>query len=177
MKIKQLLNEAWDKRRSKNYDEALGLVKKAEDLSKEDDYNSLGRIFHIYMQLEYDQGNFSTALKFCQKSLEYYRKTDDHSKIVHSLRHIADLQREMGHDADSENNYREVIDIYRTNSKLHVGNLANALRGFGLVLEKRDKINEAISVWEETKELYQKSGIQAGVDEANDKVESLRHKS
>lgn len=174
METKQLLNEAWDKRRSKKYDEALGLVKKAQDLSKEDDYDSLGRIFHVYMQLEYDQDNFSTALKYCQKSLEYYRKTDDSSKIAHSLRHVADLQREMGQDASSESNYREVIDIYRTISKMNAGNLANALRGFALVLEQRDKITEAISVWEETRELYKKCGIQAGVSEAGDKLESLR---
>jgi len=174
METKQLLNEAWDKRRSKKYDEALGLVRKAQDVSKEDDYDSLGRVFHVYMQLEHDQGNFSKALKFCQKSLEYYRKTEDPLKIAHSLRHVADLQREIGQDADSERNYREVIDIYRTNPKLNLGNLANALRGFALVLEQRDRIKEAIPVWEETKDLYQKCGIQAGVDEAEGKLESLR---
>jgi len=174
METKQLLNEAWDKRRSKKYDEALGIVRRAQDLSKEDDYDSLGRVFHVYMQLEHDQGNFSIALDLCQKSLEYYRKTNDPANIAHSLRHVADLQREMGQDVDSESNYREVINIYRTNPKLNVGNLANALRGFALVLEQRDKITEAISTWEETKDLYQKCGIQAGVDEAEGKLESLR---
>jgi len=101
MEIKQLLHKAWDKRRSKKYDEALDLVRKAQELSKADDYDSLGRVFHVYMQLEHDRGNFSTALNYCQTSLEYYKKTEDPSKIAHSLRHVADLQRELGQDADS----------------------------------------------------------------------------
>ena len=173
MKTKQLLKEAWDKRCSKKYDEAVGLLRKAQDLINEDDYDSLGRIFHVYMQLEHDQGHLSTALRFSQKSLEYYKRTEDSLKFAHSLRHVADLQREVGQEADSERNYREAIDIYRTHPKLNVGILANALRGYALVLEQRGKITEAISIWKKTKNLYKKCGVQAGVEEAEDKLESL----
>jgi len=63
--------------------------------------------------------------------------------------------------------------MYRTNPKLNRENFANALRGFALVLEQRHKIKEALSVWKETKDLYQKCGIQAGVDEAENKLDSL----
>ena len=41
----------------------------AQELSKDDDYNSLGRIFHLYAQFESDHDNLAKALEFCQQSL------------------------------------------------------------------------------------------------------------
>ena len=154
LSIKELLEEAWAKRREGKYDEARHLVKEAQGICKDDDHNFLGRIFHIYMQFESDQDNYSKALEFCQKSLWFYRKDKNLDKIAHSTRHIADLQRHLGQEADSEGNYREAIANYKGNSNTYKGDLANALRGFGLLLEKRGKIEEAIAIWKETKELY-----------------------
>jgi len=94
-------------------------------------------------------------------------------RIAHSTRHIADLQYQLGQDADSEQNYRESISIYKGNPSTYNGDLANALRGFGLLLERCGKIEEAIVIWEETKELYLACNLQAGVDEANQKLDSL----
>ncbi len=70
-------------------------------------------------------------------------------------------------------NYREAILIYKNNPNIHNGDLTNALRGFGLVLEKRREIEEAIVVWKETKELYRSIYLQEGVEEANQKIKSL----
>lgn len=171
--IQQLLAEAWSERRVGNYEESRKLVSKARELCKEDDYNSLGRIFHIYMQFEYDHEKHAKALEFCQQSLEYYRKTKNANKIAHSTRHIADLQRHLGHRNDSELNYQKAIDIYRTSSDVSKLDLANALRGYGLLLENLGKIDDAIGVWEDVKELYSTCDIQAGVDEARDRLDSL----
>ena len=173
LNIKELLEEAWTKRHEGKYDEARHLVKEAQGICKDDDYNFLGRIFHIYMQFESDQDNYSNALEFCQKSLRFYRKTKNLDKIAHSTRHIADLERHLGNEADSERNYREAIGIYKGNSNTNKGDLANALRGFGLLLEKRGNIEEAIAVWKDTKELYLACNLQDGVDEANLKLDSL----
>ncbi|MCH7515035.1 MAG: tetratricopeptide repeat protein [Bacteroidetes bacterium] len=172
-KLKQLLEEAWAKRGEEKYDDARNLVKEAHRLCKENDYNSLGRIFHVYMQFESDHDNYSKAIELSQKSLSYYKKANNLDNIAHSTRHIADLQYQLGKDAESEQNYREAIGIYRDNPNTHIGNLANALRGFGLLLEKREKIEEAIDIWKETKELYASINLQEGVDEANKKLNAL----
>lgn len=172
--IKNLLEEAWSKRRVGNYNEARNLVKKAHELCIEDDYNFLGRIYHIYMQFEYDHDNFSKALEFCQQSQEFYIKANNSDKIAHSTRHMADLQQELGNNTDSESNYRKAIGIYRANSQTNPGDLANALRRFALVLEKLGKIGEAKTAWQETKKLYQTCNLQAGVDEADQKLEALQ---
>ena len=172
--IDKLLENAWDKRRVGKYREARFLVEKAQELIRDDDYNSFGRVFHIYMQFESDHNKLSKALEYCQQSLNFYRKANKLDKVAHSIRHLADLQRRLGKNSVAESNYREAIDIYRNNPQTDTGDLANALRGFALVLEQLNKITEAMSVWEEARELYHKCGIQAGVDEAEDKLESLR---
>ena len=149
-------------------------LKEAEGLCKEDDYNSLGRIYHIYMQFESDHDNPLKALDLCKQSLRYYKKSGNMDKVAHLTRHIADLERKLGKDADSEQNYRKAISIYWEKSNTTKGDLANALRGFGLILEKLRKNEEAISVWKETKDLYMACDLQDGVDEANRKLESLK---
>ena len=171
--LKELLEEAWAKRREKKYDEARQHIKEAQGLCKDDDYNSLGRIFLIYMQFESDHNRPSKALEFCQQSLMYYKKASNLDKVAHSIRHIADLERHLGNEADSERNYREAISIYKGNANTNKGDLANALRGFGLLLEKQGNIEEAIAVWKETKELYLACNLQVGVDEANRKLDLL----
>jgi len=173
-KITELLEEAWNKRGAGNYSEAKELVRKAHNLCKDDDYMYLGRVFHIYMQFESDHDNYAKALEFCQQSLGFYIKSKIPDKVAHSTRHVADLQRHLGQEAESELNYRKAIDIYRSNSDTHDLNLANALRGFGILLEKLKKEEEAIAVWKEVKELYHTCNLQDGVDEANHKLDSLR---
>lgn len=168
-----LLREAWVKRREEKYDEAQSLVAEAHSVCKEDDYHTLGRIFHVYMQLESDWDRPSKALEFCLQSVAYYQKAGDKNKIAHSTRHLADIQRRLGMEADSERNYRAAINLYRDNPKVGKGDLANALRGFALLLEQAGKVPEAIAVWTETKALYRACKLQAGVDEADRKLDSL----
>ena len=126
------------------------------------------------MQFESDHNHPSKALELCQQSLMYYKKAGDLNKVAHSTRHLADLERHLGNEADSERNYRDAIGIYKDNASTNKGDLANALRGFGLLLEKRGNIQEAIAVWKETKELYVACNLQVGVDEANRKLDSLQ---
>ncbi len=93
-KITMLLEEAWKRRREKKYEDARALLIKARGLCEDDDYNSLGRIYHIYMQFDYDQGNLSKALELCHKSLALYHKANNSDKIAHST---SNLQLAMGH--------------------------------------------------------------------------------
>ncbi len=173
-KIKELLSDAWSKRRSRNYDSARDLVKQAEALCAEDDYNSLGRIHHIHMQFNWDHDQLEQALAHCQQSLNYYHKEDDRDRIAHSTRHMADLLRQLKQYNKSEFNYRQAIDIYKSAFTVNPGNLANALRGFAILLEAQEKFEEASIAWKETKDLYTVCNIQEGVVEANQRLEALR---
>lgn len=59
--IEQLLSTSWRFRSQGKYDQAQEYVKKARALAEETDYNTWGRIYHVLMQFESDQGNFAIA--------------------------------------------------------------------------------------------------------------------
>lgn len=62
-KIEELLEEAWTQRRVGNYKNARDLVEQAKLLTLDDDYNSLGRIFHVNAQFQSDHDNLPKALE------------------------------------------------------------------------------------------------------------------
>jgi tetratricopeptide (TPR) repeat protein len=173
LELHSLLEQAWVKMGEEKYTEARTLVEAAHKSCQENDFNALGRIFHIQMQFESDHDEYSKAVKLCQKSVEYYKKANNQDKIAHWTRHLADLQYKLDEYENSELNYRVVIDIYRENPRTHPGNLANALRGFALLPEKQGKNQEAIETWQETKALYNSIQLKEGVDEADERLESL----
>ena len=171
--LNRLLAKAWAMRNNEQYYEAKNIVDGANQKCKRDDYNSLGRIYHIYMQIAFDQSNFDEALKNCKTSVIYYHKTENQAKIAHSTRHLADIQSQLGKIDEAERNYRESIEIYRKKNDSSFLDLANALRGHAILLEKKNEVLEAIKFWEEAKELYKECSIEAGVQEANSKLETL----
>ena len=175
MNIREILDEAWSKRRIGDYNGAKNLAKKAHERCADGDHNALGRIFHIYMQFESDNNHYVKALAYCQQSLGYYKKAGNIDKIAHSTRHIADLQRYLGQGVESESNYRKAINLYRKNPNTQKGDLANALRGFGIILENRKKLEEAKTTWEEVKKLYKDCNLPEGVDEANSRLNFLKY--
>ena len=175
-KIKELLEEAWNQRRVGNYTKARELVEHTEQRAENDDYDSLGRIFHVYAQFQSDHDDLPNALELYKQSLEFHKKAKKPDKIAHPTRHIADNQRGLGQDENSEKDYREAIGIYGANPQTYTGDPANALRGFALVLESRDKIPEAIAGWKKTKKLYRECNLQIGVDETQRKLDNLAAK-
>jgi tetratricopeptide (TPR) repeat protein len=167
-KIHELLKKGWEQRGSGNYKEASVILEEAKKICKKDDFESLGRIQHILMQFQADKDNFSEAQKFSKISLEYYKKSGNAIKIAHSQRHLADLQRELGMFRDSESNYRESIKIYLDNSdKTPLLDLANALRGFGVLLSSVKMDVEAKTIWAQVKSMYAKLNLPEGVSEAD----------
>jgi len=171
--VTKLLEKAWARRREEKYEDVESLLTEARSLCGEEDYDALGRIYHIYMQIDYDKGHLTKALVLCHQSLAYYKKLGIPERIAHSTRHLADLQCHLGQHVESENNYQKAINMYKESSTLHAGNLANALRGYAIVLENLNKLNEARTTWSEVKTLYQSLGIQAGVDEASKRMDAL----
>lgn len=172
--IPQLLEKAWTCRRKANYQEALQLSQQAEQLCNIKDYNFLGRIYHIYMQIDFDFERFESALKHSKQALSYYQQANNPDKVAHSTRHLADLQVTLKHYQKAEENYQKAISIYRQSTHTFAGDFANVLRAFALCLEKLGKSNQAISTWEEVKSLYQTVELQAGVDEANQHLSYLK---
>lgn len=172
-KIQELLQSAWIKRREGDYATARQLVDEARVKRDQGDHASLGRIYHLYMQFESDQDNFTEALGWCQKSLIAYEQFGNQLRIAHATRHLADLERNLGMQNEAEHHYREAIAIYRQHAETSPTTLANALRGYALLLENCGKTEEAVAIWQETRGLYADSNIPAGVAEADERLAGL----
>ena len=172
-KLNQLLNDAWTKRREGQYEEARQLLKEAHQMCDSDNHRALGRIFHIYAQFESDHNNDREALDYSAESVRHYQKSGDKNKLAHATRHYADILRRLDKKSDAELHYRQAIQLYRSDPDTSKADLANALRGFALLLEARRKNTEAIDIWKETKSHYQAIHLTAGVEEAEQRLNAL----
>lgn len=172
--IHTLLNKAWSKRNSEDFIAAKKLLDTAIKKCDKIDFESLGQINHIYMQIAFDQQLYEQALRYSKASVDYHVKTKNQAKIAHSIRHLADIQVQLGQLDEAESNYAKSINLYRQEPSTSSLSLANALRSFAILLEKKGEISAAIDTWEETKVLYQQSGIGEGVQEAEAKLNSFK---
>ena len=171
--IHDLLDSAWNERRKGAYNKVFQLLEDAKRICRPEDHAALARIDKIFGQVEADHDRYDNAHFFYKKSLSHYRKTGQQDKIIHTLRHIADLERELGSFEVAEQHYREVVFWYRNNPGSGKGNLANSLRGFALVLEVQGKKEEAIQVWEEVKRFYTELNLDEGITEAKERLTNL----
>ncbi len=170
--IEKLLDNSWQARGQGHYDIAKDLVQQAQALCEDSDYLSLGRIYHIFMQFESDHDNLPDAISLSRQSIAYYNQSKDRNKIAHSVRHLADLLFRKEEFAEAKLNYGNSITIYRE-LNASKGDLANALRGYAILLEKLREEEEAIRVWQEVRELYDSINLKGGVEEANTRLNSL----
>jgi tetratricopeptide (TPR) repeat protein len=173
-KISVLLQQAWDKRRAGKYDESLALLDQVEALCTESDERFWGRIYHIRRQLEVDQERHEQALPFAQLSVKHYQASGDNQRIAHAIRHLADLEQELGQFDTSEAHYREAIQGYINHERTTKSDLANCLRGYALLKEEQQDAELAKGLWEEVKTLYEACEIYEGVKEANKHLEALQ---
>jgi len=172
--IQSLLAQAWKARGLGDYERAKEKVNAAHSLCKASDQDLLGRVFHIYMQFEYDQDEFEAALGLARQSLSHYENSGGNpNQLAHTRRHMADLMLHLDRLESAEKEYLQVIQIYRSAANFHEMDLANALRGYALLLEKKNRSKEAVIVWKEARGLYDKYKIAEGVQEADQHLEKL----
>ena len=173
-KITQLLNEAWRTRGESDYERGKRLVDEAAGLCREDDHESLGRVAHVYGQFDRDKGNREGALHFYQEGHNHDVAGNHVEKAAHSLRHVADVRRDLGDREGAVRDYRSAIRTYRNLDPKPTHALANALRGFAMLLERVGKRREALHTFEEAHRFYLQVGNAPGISEMGRKVKQLR---
>ena len=173
-RITQLLDEAWKTRGESDYEKGRRLVAEAAELCRHDDRESLGRVAHVYGQFERDQGNRERALHFYQEGHNHYVAGNHVEKAAHSLRHVADVRRDLADWEGAERDYRSAIRTYRNLEAMPTHSLANALRGFAILLERVGKNEEALRIFEEAHRFYLQVGNAPGIEEMARKVKDLR---
>ena len=170
MSTSEILNSAWKLRRQGRYDEVSALLTSLSHDISPDDHLVHGRIAHIRMQVHSDHDRLKDALEHCRIAIAHYAKSGNENLIAHGRRHLADLLSATGSLEEARENYEFSLQIYRSMKKPMNPDLANALRGYALLLEKK-KINST-HLWEEIREIYVYHGISEGIKEAESHLKS-----
>jgi tetratricopeptide (TPR) repeat protein len=130
----------------------------------------------LYEELAYVERNLrdlEAAERHYRDASEIYRSLDNSLKTAHTLRHAADILREQKRADLAAQLYAEALDIYHGHKDAPPLDLANAIRGFALLKEQTGDREEALSLWREARELYELTGIEAGVSESETQIRSL----
>ncbi len=120
------------------------------------------------------EGDLSHALEVYTAGAEQLRTMEQPIRLAHALRHVADIQRELGLRDEAEANYAEALAIYRGQPAASKLDLANTLRGYALLMESLGDTGNARDMWSEAGELYRAVEVQSGVDEAERQLTLLR---
>ncbi len=118
-------------------------------------------------------GDLAGALRGYEAAVAQLRTMDAPLRLAHTVRHVADMQREAGEFEAAKTNYAEALAIYRQDAATGTLDLANTLRGYGLLMEALGDHSTARAMWAEAGKLYAIVGVQAGIDEAARRVEML----
>jgi tetratricopeptide (TPR) repeat protein len=127
----------------------------------------LARALMLLGQIERDEQQPENALRCYEEAVQLRREEGDPLRLAHSVRHLADLYSETGLLDSAASCYSESLSLYCSNQQTAPLDLANALRGFALLEEKRGEPANSQRLWEEARALYVAVGVKAGVEECS----------
>jgi len=154
-------------RRDQRPDEARNCFSRALHLCRTSDDKLQTAQAHAGLgQIERDRKNIGAALKHYQIAVELLRKQDDPLALAHTIRHAADILLGEGNLEPAQRHYEEALAIYYAHENTPPLDLANALRGYALLMEESRKIEEATMLWRQAHALYDQLEIAAGVTES-----------
>jgi tetratricopeptide (TPR) repeat protein len=117
--------------------------------------------------------DLETSRRHYLQASELYRSLDNPLKTAHAMRHVADILREQMKSDEAAPLYAESLEIYRRHKDTPPLDLANAIRGFALLKEQVGDHKEALNLWRQARDLYELTGIEAGVSESDRRIRLL----
>jgi tetratricopeptide (TPR) repeat protein len=156
----------YEARRDQRLDDARNCFSQALNLSGASGDKAQSAQAHAGMgQIERDRKNIGAALKHYQLAVQLYRKQDNPLALAHTVRHVADILLGEKNLEQARNHYEEALSIYRAHESTPPLDLANTLRGYGLLMGRSGHTEEATMLWHEAQAIYEQLGIEAGVNE------------
>jgi tetratricopeptide (TPR) repeat protein len=169
-----LLSRASQARREHRPDDAKRDLLEAVDLCRKTGPRiQLASALTNLGQIERDLQNNSAARAHYEEAVAIYRTQDDALKLAHAIRHLGDIHRHEQHRELAESCYREALNLYRNHPQTPPLDLANALRGFGILQDDAGEVGEAKLLWTEARELYSACEVEAGVAESSRRLAVL----
>ena len=115
--------------------------------------------------------DFESARDTYIEAVTLAREQQDDLVLAHTVRHLADVYRNLDELDEAEPLYEEALAIYRSDARTSNLALANALRPMALLHEKRNQLNAAKDFWIEAERLYESVGVEAGVEECRQAID------
>jgi len=170
----ELLKKGREARRENRLEEAREMFEQAVAEGKWlEDRSYLVAALRGLGQAERDLKRPDSARKAYRRAADLCRELGDALGQAHSMRHCADIEREMKLAADAKRDYEAALAIYCSRADTPPLDLANTLRGFALLQDGAGVDEESLLLWQEASHLYETAGVQAGVDEAKQHIAFL----
>jgi tetratricopeptide (TPR) repeat protein len=161
-----LLAGGHEARRERRFEDARDLFAQAVAESRYTlDRSVLAQALKALGQAERDLRHPSTALKCYREAAEMGRVLGDELALAHTIRHIADIQREQKLFTAAAASYNEALALYGKHAAAPPLDRANALRGIALLRDQTGDSHEALLMWRGAKTLYENAAVPAGVAE------------
>jgi tetratricopeptide (TPR) repeat protein len=119
------------------------------------------------------EGRLDEARRLYEQAVAICRELGDPLVLAHTVRHLGDVHYESGRRELAEPCHVEALAIYREHDPSPL-DLANALRSLAITREEGGAFGEAARLWQEAGELYERTGVAAGVAESRRRVARLR---
>jgi len=160
--MNSMLEQAYQAKREGKTDDAMRLFEKlAAQARLSGDRRLLAGALKGLGQIERDRAHTELALAHYEEAATIERGlSDEPTMLAHTLRHVADILRELGRFSEAEPLYAEALELYRGSTNTGRLDLANALRGYALLGG-----DHAAARWREARDLYNECGVSAGVEE------------
>ncbi len=169
-----LITSGYKARREGRLKDAEQLFSEAVGLSGGPaDQAALAKSLTGLAQIKRDLENNTEALLHYRKAADIYRRLPDPLRLAHTVRHVGDILRSEGSIAEASPCYEEALRVYRQNPETSPLDLANAIRGFALLRTEAGETEQAKSLWQEARRLYEVENIQAGVQESDAQMDLL----
>jgi tetratricopeptide (TPR) repeat protein len=174
----KLLRQALQARRDHRFDDAKRDLIEAVALCRAAGIGAeLARALADLGQIERDLGHGDAALRHYEEAVSIYRVEGDALKLAHTVRHVGDIHRQAGRAELAEPCYHEALSLYRCHDRGHAEtpplDLANAIRGLAILKFDAGDASAARALWEEARNLYAATGVEAGVKESDRRLALL----
>jgi tetratricopeptide (TPR) repeat protein len=172
-----LIESGYEARGAGRLEDAKQLFAQAVELSRGSaDMRLLARSLTGLGQIERDLKNSVQALQHYQEAASIHRGLPDPLRFAHTIRHVGDILRNEGSVAQARPCYEEALTIYRDHHETSHLDLANAIRGLALLKGDAGEREQAMSLWQEAKGLYNAANVQPGVEESDAQIKRLARK-
>ena len=116
-------------------------------------------------------GEYQQAIVLSQQSLAISREIGDSNSEGKSLMNLGNACGSLGEYQRAIESYQQSLDISREIGD--IGGEANAWFNLGLSLENINRESDALGAYRNARELCQTMGLDANVQDCNDKIERL----